>query len=195
MPRTTVGTPTTARPAAASIYPKPEVLQLAKTMTLYVKHKRALKTWFLGMPQRHSAPLQAAVNDISPPGDVTSFRNEVSDKLKEFQDDLVEIFRKNSADRMNQSANAIRGSPAGNQEEAMKIALHRLRKEYPTTQEIFEEMLRLLPNLPSPSTPARFTRLSRRGKTPPQRLKSQTTALLKATHMSSTDIRLTLCHS
>ena len=125
-------------------------------MTLYVKHKRALKSWFLGMPQRHSAPLQAAVNDLTPPGDVTSFRKEVNDKLKEFQDDIVEIFRKNSADRMNQSADAIRGSPAGNQEEAMKIALHRLRREYPTTQENFEEMLRrLLPNLPSTSTPTR----------------------------------------
>ena len=77
------------RLTAASNYPKPEVLQLAKTMSLYVKHKRALKAWFLGMPQRHSSPPQVAIDGISPPGEVTAFRNEVRDKLKEFQDDIV----------------------------------------------------------------------------------------------------------
>ena len=144
------------RPTPTSNYPKPEVLQLAKTMSLYVKHKRALKSWFLGMPQRHSSPLQAAIDSISPPGDTAAFRNEVRGKLKEFQDGIVESFRKNSADRMNECADNIRGSPTGDQEEAMKIALHRLRKEYPSTQENFDEMLRrLLPNLPSPSTSAR----------------------------------------
>jgi hypothetical protein len=140
------------RPATHNI-PKPEVTLLAKKMTLYVKNKCDLKAWASGMPQQHTAVLEHAIDSIPPSGDPLSFRQEMREKLLKFQKETAETYRMNCAISIRDCHDAIRNSPVGDQEEAMQIALLKLKRMYPSTQQDLGRILRrILPHLPTTSS-------------------------------------------
>lgn len=142
-----------SRPAASHYQPKREVVDLAKKMALFVKTKRALQSWFLGMPNVHSTALTAWTESIIPPGDLSQFREELKLKADRLRDETIKAFRNCVADQMNDAADSIRKSPEGDREEAIKIAVHRLKREYPSSLENFDEMIRRLLPDPRPTPP------------------------------------------